>query len=157
MLIYLDGIPKKESEVEKVNTITTIRIDSELLEKIKTYSEIAGCSQTDFINALVTDAFEKYIIQRSGGAILTLPNPQNYSIDADKAHAALSVLCDAAASINKLNANLPIPLFAILAFFEQRLFYEPPEIKEHFKMNLIIDSTQGEPLAENTNSVGKED
>ena len=140
-----------------MNTITSIRIDSELLEKIKVYSEIENCSQTDFINELVADGLEKYFLQRSGGAVLTLPNPQNYVIDTDKAKEALSILCAAADSIHKLHSNLPIPLFAILAYFEQRLFYELPEDAERFKNNLVLDCTQSEKIAENIISVRKED
>lgn len=139
-----------------MNTITSIRIDSELLEKIKVYSEIENCSQTDFINELVADGLEKYFLQRSGGAVFTLPNPQNYVIEEEKAKEALSILCTAADSIHRLNANLPIPLFAILAYFEQRLFYELPEDAERFKNNLVLDCTQSEKIAENINSVRKE-
>lgn len=140
-----------------MNTITSIRIDSELLEKIRVYSEIENCSQTDFINELLADGLEKYFLQRSGGAVLTLPNPQNYVIDAAKAKDALSVISAAADTIHNMNANLPIPLFAILAYFEQRLFYGLPEDAEQFKQNLILDSTRSEEIAENINSVGKED
>lgn len=130
-----------------MNTITSIRINSDLLEKIKMYSEIEGCTQTDFINDLVSDGLDQYLLQRSGGAVLTLPNPQNYSIDSDKARSALSILCAAAESIHNMNANLPLPLFAVLAFYEQRLFHELPEDAERFRNNLILDCTQCDVIA----------
>lgn len=139
-----------------MNTITSIRMDSELLGIIKVYSEIENCSQTDFINELLADGLEKYFLQRSGGAVLTLPNPQNYVIDAAKAKDALSILSAAADTIHNINANLPIPLFAILAYFQQRLFYELPEDAEQFKQNLILDSTRSDEIAKNMNSVRKE-
>ena len=140
-----------------MNTITSIRIDSDLLDKIRVYSEIEKTSQTDFINNLLSDGLENYFLQRSGGAVLTLPNPQHYVIDKEKAKEVLSILCAAADSIHQLNANLPIPLFAILAFFEQRLFYELPEDVDRFKNNLILDCTQCDKVIDNTNSVRKGD
>ena len=141
-----------------MNKITSIRIDSELLDKIKVYSEIENTSQTDFINDLLSDALEKYFLQRSGGAVLTLPNPQKYIIDDLEAKEALAILNVAADSIHQLDVNLPIPLYPILAFFEQRLLYELPEDVERFKQNLILDCTQCDKIAkENTNSVRKEE
>lgn len=140
-----------------MNTVTSIRIDSELLEKIKTYSEIENSSQTDFINELLSDGYKKYMLLRSGGAVFSLPNPQNFAIDAGKAKEVLSILSAAAVSIHNLNANFPIPLFAILAYYEQRIINELPEDVETFRQNLILDSTRSERIANYTNSVGKED
>ncbi len=134
-----------------MNKITSIRIDSCLLDKIKVYSEIENTSQTDFINTLLSDGLEKYFLQRSGGAVLTLPNPQNYVIDDLEIKEALSILCAAADRIHRLDINLPIPLYAILAFFEQRLIRELPEDVERFKNNTILDCMQCDKIAkENT-------
>lgn len=132
-----------------MNTITSIRIDSELMDTIKIYSEIENVSQTDFINELISDGLENYFLQRSGGAVFTLPNPCNFVIEEDSAKEALTILCDAANEIHDLRSNLPVPLFAMFAFFEQRLFYELPEDREMFKRNLILDSTRSDKTAEN--------
>lgn len=134
------------------------RIDSELLDKIKIYSEIENTSQTDFINDLLSDALETYFLKRSGGAVFTIPNPQKYHIDWVEATEAISHLVVTADTIHRLNVYLPIPLYAIIAFLEQRLWHELPEDVERFRNNMIFDCTQCEKIAkENTNSVRKEE
>ena len=134
------------------NIVTTIRIDEDLLEKVKAYSEIENKSQTDFINGLLTESFKNYLLQRHGGAVLTLPNPQIYSIDQDKAEKALEIVEDAFRQLRGMNINYQIPFYNILSFFEQRIFYELPEDVEKFKQNMIIDGTctHSEGIAEDT-------
>ena len=139
-----------------MKTITSIRIDTEILAKIKMYSEIEGKTQTDFLGELLEESLESYFLKRSGGMVLTIPNPQNFIVDLEKAKEVLSILASAADDIRRLNANIPVPLYGILAYLEQRLFYELPEDVEQFRKNLILDCTHGEEIAENKNSVGKE-
>ena len=138
-----------------MNKVTAIRIDEEILEKIKTYSEIKKVSQTDLINELLTDALNQLILQRSGAAMFTIPNPQHFSVDQAKTDEVLDILANAAKSIHDSYANIPIPIYGILAFLEQRLKFDLPEEIEAFKQNMILDGTLSENLAENKNSVGR--
>ena len=130
------------------NIVTTIRMDESLMEMVKIYSEIEDKSQTDFINDLLKAAFDNYFNLRSGDGLLKLPNPQRFDIDEEKAEAALEILHNAFKALRKLHINYAVPEHGILAFFEQRLFYELPEDREQFEKNMILDCTQGETFAE---------
>lgn len=131
------------------NSLT--RIDDDLLEKIRVYSEIESKTQTDFLNDLLAGALENHMLMRSGGAIFTIPNPQNYCIDKAAAKDALEIMKAAAKGISKVNANLPFSLFTIIAYFEQRLFIDDSEAINGFKTNLMLDCTQSDNVTENTN------
>ena len=136
-----------------MNRITTIRIDEGLLEKVKVYAEIKKISQTDLINELLSDALDQMILERSGAALLTIPNPQLFSIDRKKADDVLDILANTAKSIYDVNANIPLPIYAIFAFLEQRLIYDSPEKVAKFKQNMLLDGTLSEKLAADNDSV----
>ena len=136
-----------------MNKVTAIRIDEEILEKIKTYSEIKKVSQTDLINELLADALNQFILQRSGAAMFTIPNPQHFSVDQARTDEVLDILATAAKSIHDIYANIPVPLYGILAFLEQRLKYDSPDEIMTYKQNMILDSTLSENLAADKDSV----
>ena len=140
------------------NKYTTIRINEETLETIKTYSEAENKSMTDFLNNLLSDALSEYFLKRSGGAVMTIPNPQIEVFNSNDYKEALNILSDAVSKIDSLDVHITPLLYNILMFFNQRLFYELPEDAEKFKSNMIVDSTQCDSIAKNTNvnSVGKE-
>lgn len=131
----------------------TTNICDDLFEKIKVYAEVNNISQTDLINKLLTDGLEQMILERSGAAMFTIPNPQLFSVDRKRAEDVLSILIDAAKQIYEVNANIPLPIFSIFTFLEQRLIYDLPEERKKFKQNMIIDGTLSETLAEDNDSV----
>ena len=136
-----------------MNRITTIRIDEGLLEKVKVYAEIKKISQTDLINELLSDAMDQMILERSGAALLTIPNPQLFSVDRKKVDDVKDILINAAKAIYEVNANIPLPIYGILAFLEQRLDFDSPEEIEKFKQNMVLDGTLSEKLAADNDSV----
>ena len=133
------------------NKITTIRIDEDILETIRTYSEIENESQTDFINSLLESALSEYFIQRSGGAVMTIPNPQLFNNDVERYENALQLISEATIRIGSFGSDLIPLLHNILAFYSQRLFADTPEDVEKFKKNHVLDSTQCDTVAKNNN------
>ncbi len=136
-----------------MNRITTIRIDEGLLEKVKVYAEIKKISQTDLINELLSDAMDQMILERSGAALLTIPNPQLFSVDRKKIDDVKDILINAAKAIYEVNANIPLPIYGILAFLEQRIDFDTPEEIAKFKQNMVLDGTLSEKLAADNDSV----
>lgn len=130
-----------------MNTHKMIELNDSLYKKIVLYSEIENKTPSDFINDLILDSMNKYLLMRSGGAVLTIPNPQNFVIDKKIGEKALSILRSTANEILELKVDVPIPMFAMLNFLEQRLFYELPEDEEMFKKNMMFDCTHGEIIA----------
>lgn len=125
----------------KLDKATTIRISSSLLDTIRTYSEIENKTQNDFFLGLLESALSKYFIERSGGAVMAISNPQ--FADSDKStdenwRTALNILADAVKEMP--NTEITPLLYHILAFYNQRLFFDLPEDKEKYKMNKTLDS-----------------
>ena len=135
------------------NKYTTIRINEDTLETIRTYSEVEDKSMTDFLNDLLTEALDEYFLKRSGGAVMTIPNPQIEQFNSDDYRDALNILAEAAAKIGAMNVHITPLLHNLLMYFNQRLFFELPEDVERFKNNLVLDSTQCDAITKNTNSV----
>lgn len=136
-----------------MNKITTIRIDEDLLDKVKVYSELKGVSQTDLINKLLTDGLDQMILERSGAAMFTIPNPQLSALTSKEAEDVLDFLTTTAKSFHDMRCNIPVPFYGILGFLEQRLIYDLPEERKKFKQNMVMDGTLSETLAEDNNSV----
>ena len=136
----------------------TIRLDSDIVDKVKIYSEIENLTQTDFINNLMNEALSEYLVKRSGGAVMTIPNPQFEVQNQDNYITALNMLSEATAKIGLMGVSITPLLHNILAFYNQRLFFDFSADKEKYKKNMIIDSTHCEIIANNTdvNSVRKE-
>lgn len=80
----------------------------------------------------------------SGGAVLTIPNPQIELVDLEEYDKALDILHSAICKLDKLNTGITPVLRNMYAFYEQRLFLDSPEEVQAFRNNLLIDSTQGE-------------
>ena len=138
------------------NTVTTIRIDEDVLETIKAYAEVENDTMTGFLNRLLKDALSEYFLERSGGAVMRLPNPQLDQVDVKRYEEALELLSVATVKISSMGISMIPLLHNALAFYSQRLFADLPDEVERFKKNLIVDSTQCEEIAKNTNRVGKE-
>lgn len=120
---------------------TTVRLSENTLETLKTYSEIENTSMTEFFNDLLSDALKEYFIQRAGGEVMAINNPQ--FADSDKStdenwRTALNILADAVKEMP--NTEITPLLYHILAFYNQRLFFDLPEDKEKYKMNKTLDS-----------------
>ena len=131
-----------------MNKITTIRIDEDLLDKVKAYSELNGVSQTDLINKLLSDGLDQMILERSGAALFTIPNPQLSALTSKEAEDALDFLTTTAKNFHDMRCNIPVPFYGILAYLEQRLIYDLPEERKKFKQNMVMDGTLSETLAE---------
>jgi hypothetical protein len=117
---------------------TTIRIDKDILENVKIYSEVEGQTQTDFINNMMKEGFKQYFAKRSGGLVMVIPNPGFLVEDSNKDMGDnINILADA---IHKMGETSLRPIiFNLLAFYSQRLFYELNEDVDAYKINRKID------------------
>lgn len=117
-----------------------VRISADLVDTIRIYAEAENKAFSDMASDLLADALNKYFIERSGGAFLTLPNPQfNSELDKKKAEEFVVILNEAAAKLRELNTGISFPLERIAAFFEYRLFLDEPEQINTFRSNMLMD------------------
>ena len=127
-----------------------IRISEDMLESIRIYSEVENKSMSEFADDLLKDALSEYFLKRSGGAVMTLPNPQIESPNESNYKKAIYDLGVLVTKLYPLNVSLFTPLNNLLVFYSQRLFYDLPEDKEKFMNNMVVDSTQSDSIANNT-------
>ena len=125
-----------------MNKITTVRIDENILQKIKVYAEVNNISQTDLINKLLTDGLDQMILERSGAGMFTIPNPQELSITGDDFNNVRDFLATTAMRFHDMHCNIHVPFYGILGFLEQRLIYDSPEEIEKFKANKTLDHSK---------------
>ena len=120
------------------NINMNIRMDSDIVDKVKIYSEIEGQTQTDFINKMMEEGLKQYFTKRSGGTVMVIPNPGFLVEDSNKdMKDNINILADAVHKMGETSLR-PI-MFNLLAFYSQRLFYELPEDVEKYERNRKID------------------
>ena len=119
----------------------SVGINSDLLDIVRIYAEVEKKSNVEMVNELVEDALDRYFIERSGGAVLTLPNPQfNYGVDEKKAEEFMDILNDTAAKLQELNSGISFPLEKVAAFFEYRLYLDSLDQMKQFRRNMFMDN-----------------
>ena len=117
-----------------------VRVDADLLDTVRIYAEIEKKSNVEMVNDLLKNALNQYFIERSGGAVLTLPNPQfNYGMDEKKAEEFMQILNDTAEKLQELNVGISFPLEKMIAFFEYRLYLDSLEQIRQFRKNMYMD------------------
>ena len=119
----------------------SVGINSDLLDIVRIYAEVEKKSNVEMVNELVEGALDRYFIERSGGAVLTLPNPQfNYCMDEKKAEEFMDILNDTAAKLQELNSGISFPLEKVVAFFEYRLYLDSLDQMKQFRRNMFMDN-----------------
>lgn len=118
---------------------TSFKIDDEILNKMRYVCGEAGISQADFIKAAINNECEKIRRERNGGAVVTLPNPQNFIFSDEEAREAVGVLSDAANKLSKINPALDFGLHNISDYATARLFKDSKKQREIFAANLYKD------------------
>lgn len=118
-----------------------IRIKGDLVDPIRIYAEAENKAFSDMASDLLAYALNHYFVTRSGGAVLTLPNPQfNSELDKKKAEEFVVILNEDAAKLRELNTGISFPLERIAAFFEYRLFLDSNEQIKTFRRNMLMDA-----------------
>lgn len=115
----------------------TLQLDADVLEKLNLYAELDKKSKSDLINELLDSALNNYFLMRTGGMVLTVPNPQFYHINKEKAKEGLDQIKEAACYCTHVNMNTG--LFAVADFMETRLFSDDESTRERFKNSLMIN------------------
>lgn len=91
----------------------------------------------------VDDAVSKYsqdlAHMRSGGGILSLPNPQFYNVTNDEARQAVKILEKAYKKLMDVNPAFDFGMNDIIAFAKQRLLLDSSTDKQTFCDNLYKD------------------
>lgn len=118
---------------------TSFKIEDEVLNKMRYMCGVAGISQSDFIKAAINNECERMRRERSGGAVVTLPNPQNFIFSESEARAAVGILSDTANELTKINPALDFGLHSISDYATARLFKDSKELREKFAINLYND------------------
>ena len=124
----------------------SVQLNADTLEKINLLAESNNQSQSDFINELLANALNQFLLVQTGGLILTVPNPQFYHIEKESALACIEDIIRSSKACNQ--ANIPNGLLAFAEYLKARLFADSQERKEFFKNNLEMrtraDSTQSD-------------
>jgi len=116
----------------------TLQLNADVIKKLNLYAELDKKSQSDLINELLDSALNNYFLMRTGGMVLTVPNPQFYHINKDKAKAGIDQILETACYCT--HANLHTGMLAVANFMETRLFIDNESVKERFKNNLIANN-----------------
>ena len=132
---FLMNNGKENKKMSKENT--SLRLETDTLEKIRIYAEIEKKSQSDFINELLDSALNDYFLKRAGGMTLTVPNPQFFHIDKNKAIECIDQITKTAGLCT--HANIHTGMLAVANFMETRIFTDTADRKEYFKANLSFD------------------
>jgi hypothetical protein len=112
----------------------TIQLDADVLEKLNLYAKLDNKTQNDFINNILDNALNNYFLMLTGGMVLTVPNPQHYHIDKNKALEKLSLIKQVADECN--SANIPTGIYALANYLKARIFDDSESQRELFKSNL---------------------
>ena len=123
-----------------METTSTIRINSSMAENIRIYSEIDNQTMVDFADDLLLEAFQNYLMRRSGGATLLLSNPRfSKNFNEDKAKGFVRLLIEVADKIRNYDSGIDFPIDKILAFYEYRLLLDPKEALDKLAKNKKMD------------------
>lgn len=117
-----------------------VRVDEEIIAKMNYFCGVLSMSQSDFVASAILGACEKIQFLRSGGAFITVPNPQNFSYKQEDADSIISALSNIANYVTEKNPSLDGGLNDIVAFYVQRLKKDTEDQKEIHKNNMINDS-----------------
>lgn len=119
--------------------VLSVRIDEEIIEKMNYFCGVASVSQAEFVASAITEACAKARFLRQGGAVITVPNPQNFQFTKENAESIFEAIHNVANYTTKVNPSLDAGLNDIVAFYSQRLFKDSDEQKEIYKINMIND------------------
>ncbi len=123
-----------------METTSVIRVNSSMAENIRIYSEIENQTMVDFADDLLLEAFQNYLMRRSGGATLLLSNPRfSKNFNEDKAIGFVRLLIEVADKIRKYDSGIDFPIDKILTFYEYRLLIDSKEVIEKVEKNKKMD------------------
>ena len=118
------------------------RLDLDVLDKLAHYSFASGTPMADFVSAAIMEKCEKEQILRSGGMMMTIPNPQFIRHNGEQAAIVVGVLSDSAKALSDNNPGLGFGLHKIAAFAQERLYQDSDAQKKIFAKNLAEDSEE---------------
>ena len=123
-----------------MNETSVVRIDSELLDKIRIYAEIENKSMSELVSELLKNGLSYYINQRSGGATMMLKNPRILSsFDESKQEQFMNILNDAANKMQTLDSGISFPIQGIIAFYNLRFHLDTMSETKMYQFNAKLD------------------
>lgn len=117
-----------------------VRVDEDVIAKMNYFCGVLSMSQSDFVENAILGACEKVQFLRSGGAFITVPNPQNFRYTEEQADSIISALSNIANYVTTTNTSIDAGLNDIVAFYVQRLKKDTEDQREIHKNNMINDS-----------------
>lgn len=119
----------------------TVRLDEKEVQKLNYYCSVTGKNKTDFIADAIENEIKNIKLQRSGGMVLRIPNPEiaNMMTESEKEiilNELTEVGEDVPSRIKVIKSNLGLGLIA--KFLKSR-FNESKEYKETLKDNFHQD------------------
>lgn len=115
------------------------RIEEELLKKMRYFCGVSEQKIGEFINEAISEKCEKVQHLRSGGATITIPNPQIMGYNGKDTQKIVTGISEAARIANTTNGGLDFGLNEILTFANQRLHKDTLQQAKQFQANFEND------------------
>lgn len=129
----------------KEKTIT-YKLSEKDLAKLNYYRGRRAISQSEFSAIAVNEKFNNERLLRSGGMILTIPNPNFYNLTEEQRIKIIKTLSNCVNELNNITPYADMGLSEILSYAQARLLKDDEkrrnELKENYYNDLQLEEIQ---------------
>lgn len=122
----------------KEKTIT-YKLSEKDLSKLNYYRGHKAISQSEFSAIAVNEKFNNERLLRSGGMILTIPNPNFYNLTEGQRIKIIQTLSNCVNELNNITPYADMGLSEILSYAQTRLLKDDEKRKNELKENYYND------------------
>ncbi|MBS4843121.1 MAG: hypothetical protein KH073_20035 [Clostridium sp.] len=131
---------------EKKYKNINVKVDEKLVERVnyyRTLEENGVMSQADFVIKALDEKCQRIKRLRSGGMILSIPNPDMFIKSESQKHEILKVLAECSINLKKINPGLSFGIDEIMIYAKQHMFEmtnkQQQELQENFYSDLKFE------------------